>query len=523
MNDQRDTLPDDIEALKSLVLAQQAQLAEQTAKLTQQSTFINQLLEQINLARAQRFGASSEKLTLDQLGLSFDEAEVTALAADVLTEQEAPQQQTEDVPVASYRRRRSGRRPLPPELPRVEIHYTLEGEACRCGHCSSELQPMGQKVSEQLDIIPAKVQVLRHLRTTYRCTQCEAGKIVSAPRPAQPIPKSNASPGTLAQVAVAKYVDGLPLYRQEQQLKRIGVELPRATLASWMVKAGTLVQPLINLLRERMLDYPVLAMDETRIQVLKEKGRAPQSLSWLWVQRGGPPDHPIVLYDYDPSRGQQVPTRLLGEYGGFLQSDGYEAYSAVANANGIVQVGCWAHARRRFEQALKAQGKSAKGKSTSLAAQAVNRIGLLYKIERKAQRMSDEERLALRQQRAMPVLDALHAWLQEHMPRVPAQSALGKAMAYLHAQWPKLTVYATDGRLRIDNNLVENAIRPFVIGRKNFLFCDSVAGATSSANLYSLIETAKANGLQPYDYLKRIFTELPAADTVEQIEALLPA
>jgi transposase len=513
MENKSDTLPDDVEALKSLVRDLQSTVA-------QQSNFINQLVEQINLARHQRFGASSEKITLDQLGLSFDEAEVTVLAADALAEREQAEENDGDVPVAGHRRRRGGRRPLPPELPRVEVLYALEGEACRCGQCQHELEVIGEKLSEQLDIVPAKVQVLRHVRRTYRCPDCE-GHILSAPRPAQPIPRSNASPGTLAQVAVAKYADGLPLYRQEQQLKRIGVELPRATLASWMVKAGTLVQPLINLLRERMLAYPVLAMDETRIQVLKEAGRAPESLSWLWVQRGGPPDHPIVLYDYDPSRGQHVPKRLLADYRGFLQSDGYEAYAGVCAANGIVQVGCWAHARRRFDEALKAQGKSAKGKA-SLAAQAINRIRLLYQIERKAQRLSDAERLALRQQRAVPVLDALHAWLQLHMVRVPAQSALGKAMGYLHSQWDRLTVYATDGRLRIDNNLVENAIRPFVIGRKNWMFCDSVAGATASANLYSLIETAKANGLSPYEYLRRIFTDLPAAQTVEQIEALLP-
>jgi transposase len=520
MENKSDTLPDDVEALKSLILEQQRRLAEQEARIAQQSTYINQLLEQINLARHQRFGASSEKITLDQLGLSFDEAEVTTLAAEALAEREQTDGDDGVVPVTGHRRRRGGRRPLPAELPRVEVVYELEGEACRCGQCQGGLEVIGEKVSEQLDIVPARVQVLRHVRRTYRCPDCE-GRIVSAPRPAQPIPRSNASPGTLAQVAVAKYADGLPLYRQEQQLKRIGVELPRATLASWMVKAGTLVQPLINLLRERMLAYPVLAMDETRIQVLKEAGRAPESLSWLWVQRGGPPDHPIVLYDYDPSRGQQVPKRLLGDHAGFLQTDGYEAYSAACTANGIVQVGCWAHARRRFDEALKAQGKTAKGKP-SLAAQAINRIGRLYQIESKAQRLSDAERRALRQQRAVPVLEALREWLVEQLPRVPAKSALGKAMGYLHSQWDKLTVYATDGRLRIDNNLVENAIRPFVIGRKNYLFCDSVAGAAASANLYSLIETAKANGLSPYDYLRLIFTELPAAETVGQVEALLP-
>jgi len=284
-----------------------------------------------------------------------------------------------------------------------------------------------------------------------------------------------------------------------------------------------MVQPIINLLRERMLGLPILAMDETRIQVLKEPGRAAQSQSYLWVQRGGPPDRPILLYDYDPSRSQDVPKRLLGEYVGFLQTDGYEGYGNVCADNGITQLGCWAHARRKFDEALKAQGKRKKPKGkTPLAAQALQRIQLLYRIEGKAKNMDEDERLALRRQQAAPVLDGLHDWLAEHQHLVPPQSALGKAMGYLHKQWDKLTVYATDGRLRIDNNLVENSIRPFVIGRKNYLFCDTVAGANASANLYSLIETAKANGIEPYAYLKSVFTELPNAGTVEDVEDLLP-
>ena len=308
-----------------------------------------------------------------------------------------------------------------------------------------------------------------------------------------------------------------------QQLKRIGIELPRATLATWMVRAGAMVQPLINLLRERMLDYPVLAMDETRLQVLKEPGRAAQSQSYLWVQRGGPPDRPVVLFDYDASRAQSVPIRLLAEYAGFLQTDGYEGYAKACADNGITALGCWAHARRKFDEALKAQGKGRKSKDkSSLAAQALKQIQLLYQIERKAKHRSADERLAIRQAQSQPVLDALHAWLQTHQPLVPPQSALGKAMAYLHNQWDKLVVYVTDGRLAIDNNATENAIRPFVIGRKNFLFCDTVAGALASANLYSLIESAKANGIEPYGYLTSVFTALPNATTVEDIEALLP-
>ncbi len=511
MHEATDQLPDDIDGLKSLVLELQKQNA-------QQSQFIEQLLEQIQLARHQRFGSSSERASADQMALSFNEAEAAVGTAQEDSES-AIDADDDRLTVSSYRRTRAGRRPLPPELPRVEVVHELTGEACTCDACQAPLQVMGEKVSEQLDLIPARVQVLRHIRKTYRCPDCE-GKITTAPRPAQPIPKSNASPGTLAQVAVAKYADGLPLYRQEQRLKRIGVDLPRATLASWMIRAGTLVQPIVNLLRERMLQYPVLAMDETRIQVLKEPGKTPQSQSYLWVQRGGPPRSPILLYDYDPTRSAEVPKRLLGEYGGFLQTDGYEGYGKVCAENGITQLGCWAHARRKFDEAFKVQGKR-KGKPP-LAAQALQRIQLLYRIERKAKNLSDDERLALRQQQAAPALAGLHEWLGQHRPLVPPQSALGRAMSYLHKQWDRLAVYTTDGRLRIDNNLTENAIRPFVVGRKAWLFCDTVAGANASASLYSLIETAKANDIEPYAYLKRLFTELPSAETVESIETLLP-
>lgn len=515
MHEATDDLPNDLDALKSLV----HQLQQ---KNEQQSQFISQLLEQIKLARHQHFGTRSERFSLEQLTLLFNEAEASVAAEADKDSGSVTEQISDELTVSSYRRSRGGRRPLPPDLPRIEVAHELVGDACTCDACEASLDVIGQKVSEQLDLIPAQVRVLRHVRNTYRCPNCE-GKITTAPRPAQPIPKSNASPGALAYVANAKFADGLPLYRQEQRLKRIGVELPRSTLASWMIKCGALVQPIINLLRDRMLSYPVLAMDETGLQVLKEPGKAAQSQSYLWVQRGGPPDRPIVLYDYDPSRSRDVPTRLLGDYAGCLQTDGYEAYAKVCADNGITPLGCWAHARRKFDAALKMQGKvkKAKGK-TPLAAQALQRIQLLYGIERKAKRLSDAERLEVRQQRAVPVLDGLHDWLQQHMPLVPPQSALGKAMGYLHKQWDKLVVYTTDGRLRIDNNLTENAIRPFVVGRKNWLFCDTVAGANASANLYSLIETAKANAIEPYAYLKKLFTELPAAVTVDDVEALLP-
>ena len=513
-NDAKAALPATVDELRALVL-------EQQQKLEQQSLFIDQLLEQIRLARHQHFGVRSERFSIDQLALVFNEAEATAADSDDPDAEQPDLLGTVAVP--SHRRAKGGRRPLPKSFPRVEIVHELDETGCQCGECRANLTPISEKITEQLDIQPARVQVLRHVRKTYACTACD-GKLVTAAMPNQPIPRSLASPGTLAHVAVAKYVDGLPLYRQEKKLARIGVQLPRSTLAHWMVKAGELVQPLINLLRERLLAYDIVAMDETRLQVLKEPGKRAQSQSYLWVQRGGPPDHPILLYDYDPSRSQRVPISLLEGFSGYLLTDGYEAYGRVCAEYGLTPVGCWAHVRRKFDEAIKAQGLLGPAKrKASLAGAAMLMIQQLYRIERETRVLSAEERQRVRQERAKLLLEDIRAWLDTHLPIVPPSSALGKAMNYAHKQWLKLIAYVEDGRLRIDNNLTENAIRPFVIGRKNWLFCDTVAGANASANLYSLIETAKANGVEPYAYLRTVFTELPQATSVEEIEALLPA
>ncbi|MDT8364703.1 MAG: IS66 family transposase, partial [Nitrosomonas sp.] len=401
--------------------------------------------------------------------------------------------------------------------PRVEVVHELPQNARTCPHDGQPLTEIGEVTSEQLDIVPAKIQVIRHIRKQYacRCGRC----IKTAALPPQPIPKSMASPGLLAHITVSKYQDALPLYRQETILKRIGVDLPRATLANWMIQAGSLIQPLINLLRDRLLTHDILQMDETPVQVLKEPGKTAQSKSYLWLQRGGPPEQRVVLYDYDPGRGAGVPKRLLDGFTGYLQTDGYDGYNAAVAVNGLVHVGCMAHARRKFDEAVKAQGKK---KRRGKAHRGLALIQKLYRVETQNRKLTPQERHAHRLRHARPILDELRAWLDEALPQVPPQSATGKALTYLHNEWDKLIRYLDDGRLEIDNNAAENAIRPFVLGRKNWLFSNSVKGVKASANLYSLIETAKANGVEPYAYLRRVFTELPKADTVEAIEALLP-
>lgn len=504
-----DQLPDDIATLKALVADQMARNAELERTASRQSAQILSLQEQLNLALARRYAASSEKLSPDQIRL-FDEAE-----AD--TGESSGEDTDDSVEVPAHTRKKRGRKPLPAALPRVEVIHELPEAERRCPHDGQSLKVIGEETSEQLDIVPAKIQVIRHVRKRYACGcgQC----IRTAPLPAQPIPKSLASPGLLAHITVSKYQDALPLYRQETILQRIGVDLPRATLANWMVRAGQLIQPLINLMRDRLLAHDVIQMDETTVQVLKESGKAAQSKSYLWLQRGGPPDHPVVLYDYDPGRGQGVPLSLLEGFRGYLQTDGYDGYNAVVAAQQLTHVGCMAHARRKFSEAVKAQGKN---KKAGRAQQGLALIQKLYRVESEARGFSPERRHTLRLEKAVPVLEQLRVWLDKSLPQVPPSTATGKALQYLHNEWGKLVAYLEDGRLEIDNNRAENAIRPFVLGRKNWLFSDSVAGVKASANLYSLIETAKASGLEPYAYLRHIYTQLPLADSVESMEALLP-
>jgi len=512
-------LPDDIDALKSLVADQfvrneqlQADKQALDQKNEQLAARVLTLQEQLNLALARRYAASSEKFSPDQICF-FDEAE----RDDEAVPDPHADSDDDEIMVAAHTRKKRGRRPLPDHLPRVDVIHELPESERRCDHDGRLLSEIDEVISEQLDIIPAKIQVLRHIRKKYACDcgQC----IKTAPLPAQPIPKSMASPGLLAHITVSKYQDALPLYRQETILQRIGVDIPRATLANWMIRAGELIQPLINLMHDQLLSHDIIQMDETTVQVLKESGKTAQSKSYLWLQRGGPPTHPVVLYHYDPGRGAEVAKRLLAGFKGYLQTDGYDGYNAAVAVNDLIHVGCMAHARRKFSEAVKAQGRN---KKRGKAHRGLTLIQKLYRVEKQARKLKPEKRHEHRDRHARPILDEMRTWLDQVLPQVPPTSATGKALNYLHNEWGKLIRYLDDGRLQIDNNAAENAIRPFVVGRKNWLFSTSVKGVAASANLYSLIETAKANGLEPYAYLRYLFTELPKAQTVDAIEALLP-
>src|SRR5487761_1924223 len=482
-----------------------------TEAMHQAMSHIQHLLEQFILLRHKQFGVSSEQ----GQGRLFDEAEV--LAAETTQAQDVVPIPAETSAAGKPEIKARGKRaPLPVELPRVDIVHDVP-EAERTCSCGTPMVVIGQQVSEQLDIVPMQIRVLRHVRNTYGCT----GSIhapVTATLPPQPLPKSNASPDFLTMLLIVKYIDGLPLARFEYVLDRHGVKVPRQTLARWVIGASHLLQPLHNLMRDTLFDGPFMHMDETVVQVLKEKDKSPTSNSYMWVQAGGPPGKSVVIYDYDPSRSGAVPTRLLLGYQGYLMTDGYEGYNALARTEGIEHLVCWAHVRRKFVEATRVQAKGKKGR----ADEAVALIGRLNGIERDCKEADDAERLLARQKFSMPILAELREWLDQTRPSVVPASALGRALSYMHDYWGKLIRYVERGDLPIDNNRVENAIRPFVIGRKAWLFSDTPAGAHASAVIYSLLQTAKANGHEPYVWLRHVMRNLPAAKTLEEFEALLP-
>jgi transposase len=470
------------------------------------------ILEEYILSLKQKqFGSSSEKLSPAQVEL-FDEADgdVAEMDADNIAA-------IDTIEIPAHTRSTKKRVSIPADIPRVDIIHDLPDDQKICPHDGTALKRIGSEAHVQLDIIPAKVQALNHIRYKYACPCCEK-HLVTATKPAQPIEKSIASPGLLAYIATQKYVDALPLYRQVEIFKRIGVEMDRSTLATWMVKCGQLVQPLINLIHEKILEQDFLHMDETVVQVLSEPNKTAQSNSYMWVLRSTLPTASAVLFRYEPTRSGDAAKELLHNFSGALMVDGYEGYNATCIKNGITRLGCWAHARRRFIEAQKVQSKGKTGK----ADQALAYIQHLYRVEQSISDKTADEKYQARQQQSQPILDKLKHWLDKSLSQVAPKTALGKALYYLDSQWLRLINYMQSGDYPIDNNAAENAIRPFVIGRKNWLFSTSQQGATSSANLYSLIETAKANGLEPYAYLKRVFAELPNATTLEQIESLLP-
>jgi len=407
-------LPDDVDLLKSLV-------AEQIARNEQLQVDKQAIIQKNKHLKAHGSKPSRSNLIWRWPGAMPPAARryprINIVCSMKLRPIPNATPEDDEITIPAHTRKKGGRKKLPETLPRVAVVYELSGDELICPHDGAALTEIGEVTSEQLDIIPAKIQVIRHIRKQYAC-QC--GKCIkTAALPKQPIPKSMASPGLLAHITVSKYQDALPLYRQETILRRIGVDIPRATLANWMIRSGTLIQPLINLMRDQLLDYDIIQMDETPVQVLKEPDKRAQSKSYIWVQRGGPPDRRVVLYDYDPGRGAGVPKRLLEGFKGYLQTDGYDGYNAVVAANGLIHVGCMAHARRRFSDAVKAQGRN---KKRGKAHRGLSLIRKLYRIERQARKLTVQERYARRQKHSRPILDEIRTWLDDALPQVAPSS-----------------------------------------------------------------------------------------------------
>lgn len=504
------------EQLRWLLAQKEAEMnqviEQQATEINQRDKHISLLEELLRLARLQRFAAKSEKLAF-QIDL-FDEAELEA-AIDELAGQT-----TDDNPPKPRPKKRQ--RGFSDDLERRRIELCLSEE-----EKAGAERTFFTKVKEELEFIPARLTVLEYWqeKAVFADNGLNKELIIAASRPIHPLGKCHASVSLLAYILVSKYADGLPLYRLEGILKRYKADVSRTNMAHWIIRLEDAFKPLMNLMREVQNSSDYLQADETRIQVLKEDGKTAQSDSWMWVIRGGPPDKPSVLFTYDPTRAGSVADRLLDDFTGTLQCDGYSGYAAICLNNGLLRIGCWDHARRKFVEAVKAadtkkvSGKKAKPTKADIA---LSKIRKLYLIEKKIAVLDDAEKKAARQTLSVPVLKDLKDWLEKNVSKVMKGSTTRKAMEYTLNQWESLIGYCEHGYLNISNVLAENAIRPFAVGRKAWLFADTPRGAAASATCYSLIETAKANQLEPYAYIHYVLTHIGAADTLEKWEALLP-
>ncbi len=491
----------------------QAIIADNDREMARLRDDVAYLEEIVKLLRHQKFGSKSEQSRHPGEQLLFNEAEVDTDSASAEPESKEPESQSD----SKIPKRKPSRKALPERIPRIERVIDLPASEKVCPFSGKPLHRIGEEVTEQLDIVPARVQVIRTIRPKYACS-CGDCTPKSMALPPQPIPKSMASPGLLGFIATSKYADGMPLYRQEGILQRIGCDIPRATLASWMIRCGELVTPLIKLLHEKMLSGPLVQCDETPIQVLKVPGKKATSKSFMWITaKWGGDGKKIILYQFASSRSSEIPLKIFKGYRGYVQTDGYEGYSQLALVPGIIHVGDWVHVRRKFKDAIKGQKTGAKA---TFADHALSAIKELYRIESECS--DDAARLLIRQTQTRKVIDDLRSWLDTAIHKVPPKSLTGQALAYMNSQWPKLIRFLDDPIIGLDTNMVENAIRPFALGRKAWMFSDTVKGADASAALYSLVITARANAIEPYDYLTRIFAELPKAATAEEVESLLP-
>ena len=451
------------------------------------------------------FGKSSEKSRashVDQMSFLFNEAETYAKPEI----QEVTQAQDSITP----KKKKAGRKALPENLPRNEIIHELQGEELKCD-CGGELIHIGSETSEQLDVIPAKVIVNKHIRYKYACKCCEE-VVKRAAAPFTPISKSIATSNLLAYIYTQKFNDHCPLYRQEHTWQRLGINLSRATMSNWILSGAEILKPIIELLKEDMNSSNYICSDETTINVLNNE----KSNNYMWVHMSGNRKQRAVVYEYQESRSGSSTSDFFKNFKGYHQSDGYAGYNELHNRDDITGVGCMAHVRRKFMDIVKIT------KKPGIASKIIDIISKLYDIERMAKELPYEQIYQIRQERSLPIMEQLHQTLLYYQDQAPPTSILGKAINYPLKQWPKLVVYLENGQIRIDNNDCERAIKPFVIGRKNWLFNNTEKGAKASSIIFSIIETCKANEINSYNYLRYLFANIHKAKTKQDLRSILP-
>lgn len=488
-------------------------VAEKDARIAELEALVKYYEELFRLSKARQFGTSSEKSAIaEQLGM-FDEVKDA-------TDYKSPEPELEEIKYK--RRKRAGKREADLSgLPVERVEHTIPEEDRKCPECGGEMHEMGHDIRRELKIVPAQVKVVEHNRAVYSCRGCEKNSdhvpIIKAAMPEPVIKGSLASPSAVAQIMTQKYVMHAPLYRQEQDLKRQGVTLSRQTMANWVIRcAEDWLRPLYNRLLALLLALRVLHADETVVQVLNEPGKTPTSDSYMWLYRtSGDTARHIILYEYQPSREGRHPKRFLEGFEGFLHVDGYQGYNSLPP--GITRVGCWVHMRRKFTDALKAMPENQR--PGSVAQEAVEKIGYLFHLENLWEGLDPEERHERRLEKSKPLAEEFFEWAGKLMA-LP-KSALGRAVNYALEQRKWLMNVYLDGSTELSNNRIENSVRPFAVGRRNWLFCNTVNGANASAIVYSIIESAKANGLKPFEYLEFLFETMPNT-TIGSLDSLLP-
>lgn len=510
-------LPNSLEKAHELIMEQSAKLTSQSAdiglkekKVIHCEKRIRLLEEMLRLERAKRYGRSAEQYVNPNQACLFDE--------EALKPEEVVEEEEVEVPRHKRKVRRGKRSELPSYLERVRVEHTLP-EAELVAESGEQYVKIGEVVSEQLDIIPATVRVIQNVRFKYAVKNREELGVKIAPLPKQVINKGIATPGLLAHVAQAKYCYHLPLYRQEQIWKSLDVELTRNSLCRWMMQVGEALEGLVECQLDKMKEHRHLHIDETPVSVLKQKDRPPDKKSgkgYMWVYV----NHLGVVYEYQNTRHGRHPEKALKDYKGYVQTDAYPGYHCLFLDNERQAVGCMAHARRKYIEVQKA-----KKKAGGVSGKVLKLIGKLYKLEAEAKKQSlnEEAVYRLRQEKAVAILDELEAYLKTIRGRTPPKGLLGKAISYSLKNWEELKRYTEDGAINIDNNPAERAIKPFVIGRKNWMFCGNERGARAAANIYSMIESAKKQDLKIFEYLKYVLEELPKVDSKEKLEKLLPA